>query len=229
MEEEKKTFVTEECVVCLSEPPAHVFSPCYHCCCCANCANSVVEAKMACPLCRQVIVRKYEYLMPEAMEPVPLVEVAEFKLERRTEYVAALRAHHTKNALFVGKSKFSRSVGALAGSELELRQKETKGTERYGVGKKVTFQRLGDDGDTLAVTYKVGRRTINESYPFLTWEEARTQLVDGLRAEDETVSVLDLATHYPEYYWTWHYHKEGKVEATLQEEGIAPRKRGRRG
>lgn len=181
---------------------------------------------MACPLCRQVIVRKYQYLIPDSMERVPLAEVAEFKMDRRSEFMAALRSHHTRNALFLGKTKFTRSVGSLAGSELELRQMQTKGTERYGVGKKVTLEQKED---TLLVTYKVGRRTMNESYPFRTWEEARDQLVEGLKEEDETISVLDLATHYPEYYWSWHLHKNGKVEEALQEEGIAPRKRGRRG
>ena len=37
---------------------------------------------------------------------------------------------HTANAAFVGKSKFSRSVGRAIGNELEERRMETAGSER---------------------------------------------------------------------------------------------------
>lgn len=87
MEGEKKTWVTDECVVCMNTPPTHVFSPCHHCCCCSDCADSVVAAKMPCPLCRQAIVSKHNRLLPEATERVPLVEVASFRLDRRNDYL----------------------------------------------------------------------------------------------------------------------------------------------
>lgn len=40
------------CVICLDQPSSTVFHPCSHCVTCNTCAQLVLKAGQACPLCR---------------------------------------------------------------------------------------------------------------------------------------------------------------------------------
>ena len=223
-------FISEECVVCLEDDakPGVTFLPCHHRCCCVPCGDLVVKARQPCPLCRCVIQESLKYHDTEAAGDVPVPVEAEeirvFKEERRDEYVKRLRAPVTGDAAFRGKSKLARSVASHVGSELEERQRETAGTERV-MAKRATisFEIVGQD---LVINYKLGRAKRREQHPYLTKEEAAEALVDSLGGD--RLSVLEIATHYPDFYWALRYHLgvEASMEDYLgQELGVLQQKR----
>jgi hypothetical protein len=228
-------FSSEECVVCLSDKPTQVFKMCNHCCCCAGCSKKIVGAAMQCPLCRGKIIKSVaindvvDGLAKGESVPVLADELKSFK-ERRNEYVAELERACAKNAGFVGKSKLARGVAREMGSELEERQKETKGGERCT--SKAEFSVTGNlvDGGNVAidgnleVKFKVGRKTYTEIVPFMEWESAKNFFVELIAGDN--ITTLDMATHYPEEYWLWRYHKKN-VEEALQEAGLIQNKRHR--
>lgn len=194
-------YESEECVVCLECTPAAVFAPCRHRCVCAPCSELVGKSGQPCPLCRTPIADILVYQDKEAagdvVQAVPIDEVRAFKEERRDEYVKKLRAPVTSDACFRGKSKLARSVASEVLSELEVRQRETAGTERV-MAKKESFVLQIKDGQ-ITIQYKVGRSKRSETHPYMTLEEARDGLLECLGGD--RVSVLDVATHYPEFYW----------------------------
>ncbi len=216
-------FTTDECVLCLDAMPTILFAPCNHVCACGECAGLVLAAALACPMCRQVIAQHRVAMTLEGDDVIVPVEsaiVAEFKQERRKNYVECMgRAKHTANAAFKGKSKFARSVSSAIGNELERRRAENTGTERVQApNKKVAFERVGED--TLVVTWKVTRKPIVESHPYMELDAALADLA----ADGEAISTLDLATWWPEYYWNIRHHA-GSVERTLQLAGLLSGKR----
>lgn len=44
-----------ECVVCLSETSAVIFTPCAHRCCCLTCYSQLKKSSNKCPLCRRFV------------------------------------------------------------------------------------------------------------------------------------------------------------------------------
>lgn len=218
-------FETTECVVCLDEEaPAKIFAPCGHKCCCDECVEKIMAIHQPCPLCRQIITEVRHYVLEDVdtMAHVDTDDVDNFKTNHRAAYVEKLRSAFTSAAGFIGKGKLARSVAMAACDELETRRRETEGSARLMVGKKVT---LVQSEDTLLVTYrpKGKRKDVNESHPFMTWEQARAQIVEGL--DGDTITLLDFAAHYPEYYWAFHHHNEGKVEEAMRDAGLVPKRR----
>jgi len=217
MSEGLVVFESVECVVCLEDEdsnykPGTVFVPCGHCCCCDACIANILEAKLACPLCRKVItsVRVRDEMQPT--QPIAELELRNFKDSRRAEYRSRFVGFKS-GAGFAGKGKLARSVGAAALSELEVRQSETSGGERMMNGGKAIIQRVDD---SLVVDYKVGRSKRSETIPFTeldsTLEDLREQLAG------DCISALDVAIYYPEHFWLFRYHKIN-VEDALQRIG----------
>lgn len=111
--------------------------------------------------------------------------------EERETYVGRLVK---RNAGFVGRSKQARAVAEHMGSELEQRERQTKGGERCMAKNKTTEERDG----ILYVTYKVGRRLVKEEYPI--FEEHREE------------PTLELAIDRPDIYWiSYHNRKKNKT------------------
>ena len=223
-------FTCDECVICLADNacPTITFLPCRHRCCCTACGVLIVTAKQPCPLCRCVIQEFLQYQDVEAAGnvevPVEEEEIRVFKDERREDYIKRLRTPVTGDAAFRGKSKLARSVASHVGSELEERQRETAGTERV-MTKRSTIE-FHIQGQDLVVNYKLGRAKRREQHPFLTKEEATEALVESLGGD--RLSVLEIATHYPDFYWNIRYHLG--VDASMedyfgQELGILQQKR----
>lgn len=96
-----------------------------------------------------------------------------------------------KNAGYTGKSNLATHSFR---NEYEIRQLETKGGERC-MSKKKDFD-LDEVLNTLQVTYKVGRRSVNEEYTYI--KEA---------CDDPT---LEMAIHDPERYWSCYYNTKFK-------------------
>lgn len=215
-----EVFKNDECVVCLEKNSVPVFVPCGHQCCCVECVDSICRAKMPCPLCRAVIASVKETIsLNDTVKDAPSDMFGEFISERRDEYVAKLRKHVAGNAGFVGKSKLARGVNRECGSELELRQTETRGTERV-TAKKQTIKFEIKEG-TLLVDFKIGRKTHHESHPYMELEDAKKELFEAL--DGDTIELVECATWYPEFYWCFYYHTGGGamvVDALLKEVGI---------
>lgn len=202
-------FECDECVVCLEDGvrPDALFAPCRHRCCCTVCAQLVEKARQPCPLCRVPIADVYYYkdhaAAADHIVPVDATVVAAFKAERRDEYVKRLKAPVTGDACFRGKGKLARSVASAVGSEMEQRQRETAGTERVMAKQSTIVYREDVPAASLVVDYKVGRAKRCEDYPLMTLQEARDGLVECLGGDK--VSALDVATHYPDFYWNLRY------------------------
>ena len=94
------SYVLEECVICMDKPPSQIILPCHHVCVCEDCARSVQELKMECPLDRGEI-SAITLWVPEEAKPAPILEldVVEFKQKRRQDYVRVAR-----NAGYLGGS-----------------------------------------------------------------------------------------------------------------------------
>lgn len=220
-------FGCDECVICLEAVPGAVFSPCRHRCCCMACAQLVEKAKQTCPLCRSAIQDVLYYKDQAAVDittPIDPAEIKVFKEERRESYIKNLRAPVTSDAGFKGKSKLARSVAAEVGDEMEQRRKETAGTERV-TAKRDTIQ-FSIQGHDLYVDYKVGRAKRHEEFPLLTLEETRNALLECVAGD--RVSLLDVATHYPDYYWVLRYHlgvAQNMSDYLEKDLGIAQQKR----
>lgn len=204
-------FASLECVVCMDHQTSIIFMPCRHRCVCAECDALIKKSAMECPMCRGVIEAHVTTVAGSTYEDFDSSMVESFE-ERRSEYVERMRATHKKNAAFLGKSRLARSVGKEIGNELEQRRKENAGTERV-MSKKVEFNK-SDDGETLLITYKVGRRTVKEEAPFIqSWDDvsaAFKELLDG-----DVLDDLDLPTYYPEIYWLWKYHNKPSLEGMV--------------
>ncbi len=127
----------------------------------------------------------------------------------KEEYVALLRRSCAKNAGFGGNSKQARAVGRAIGSEYDERVKQNAGTDRYG-GMKATFAVGEGEDQTLSITYNVAgkRKAIVETYQFLTWEATKEAVLVALNDDADVKSDMDIATHYPEYFWLAKYHKQ---------------------
>ena len=183
-------WCSEECVVCLADVPSITFVPCNHACSCSSCSEMIKDASMSCPLCRQEITERLQGVTPSSNK----MDVTEFKEKHREEYVTQLNAYRVRsNAGYKGKGKQARAVASHMGSELEQREMETKGTERL-LAKNVVF--VGDD----KVTYKVGRRKVEEHYEYNEhWE-----------IPEDVAIVLDVATIYPDMFWSFYKDCDGK-------------------
>lgn len=197
-------FESEECVVCLETQPVAVFAPCRHRCTCAPCSALVEKSRQPCPLCRtaisDILIYRDQEAAGDVIEAVPAAEVQTFKEEQREEYIKKLRTPVTGDAFFKGKGKLARSVGKEVLSEMEERQRETRGTERV-MSKRSTFLVIhNDEKQETCIQWKAGRAKRQDIFPKMTLEEARAGLEECLGGD--RVSVLDVATHYPEYYWT---------------------------
>lgn len=166
-------YECDECVVCLEQPPTSVFAPCRHRCCCTPCSELIEKSKQPCPLCRTPISDVYVYKDRKAVEDVVLSidpnDIEVFKNERREEYVKSLKISVTGDACFKGKGKLARSVAAEAGSEMEMRQRETAGTER--VTTKPSTIQFTVKGHDLYIDYKCGRSKRQEN----VWEGTECQ------------------------------------------------------
>lgn len=123
------------------------------------------------------------------------------------------------NAGYTGNGKFARHVAGAIVDELEQRRLENEGTDRL-VAKKISVK---ENDDCLNVEYKVGRRTVREQHALLN-------LLDNSDEWDamEPVTVLELATYYPQHYWSCYFYTENQVEKALQKHGVLRvEKRGR--
>ena len=192
-------FSSEECVICLDSPPTQVFHACMHVCTCLKCCGEVQKAKLHCPLCRQGI--EYVSVVLDVAITPSKEELDAFRAYK-PEYMGLLKKRCTENAGFVGKSKLARSVAREFGDEMEQRVKESAGGDRC-MGKKFQFNL---DADELKVEFKMGRRTIRESYQYV--EDWKTELTEALAGD--TISALDVAIHYPELYWAAKY--QGRLD-----------------
>lgn len=214
-----EVFVSQECVVCLDAAPQCVFSPCGHQCCCRDCGDAVRASPLGCPLCRAGILDLQE---SSGGAPIPAPLLESFRA-RRAEYVSRLPGLRLK-AGFMGKSKLARSVNRAMCSELELRERERAGTDRLGA--KAVEMRA--EGDALHISYKVGRRLLKEQHACVEWTEAEAALLRELDGE-VMATVLELATHYPEFYWLARHHHGADLEDVLSRAGaISGGKRRRR-
>lgn len=222
-----EVFIVDECVICLDVVPNRTFAPCGHMCCCESCAEEIETAKMPCPLCRSNITSVLVYTLDQdAVEAAPEEVVENFKQNERADYVKRLRPSHARNAAFVGKNKFSKSVSGAIGDELEKRQMETRGTERVMTKPSaVVFETIGDH--TLVVKYKIGRKTWEESQALMELDDIRR---DFRQTEPEELPTdnVDLATWYPDYYWNIYHLTDRKVSAFMEECGVSKRQRRRR-
>lgn len=192
MEEGSVVFVEIECVICLLERSNQIFHPCRHMCCCGTCWEQLSNTVQACPMCRAKVESTEQH--DEAAQPIikriTKEEWEKFMAEERETYVGRLVK---RNAGFVGRSKQARAVAEYMGSELELRERQTKGGERCMAKQKTTEEKDG----ILYVTYKVGRRLVKEEYPI--FEEYREEL------------TLELAIDRPDIYWiSYHNRKKNK-------------------
>lgn len=155
---------------------------------------------MNCPLCQSVIESTFG---KDAPLLITEEELQDFFTHRREEYVKKLHAPCAKNAGFVGQSKLARSVASHMGDELEQRRAENAGTDRM-CAKNIDMR---EEGDVLNIDYKVGRRKVHETAPFIAnWSDVKeefTNLLDG-----DIISDMDFAIYYPQVYWLWKYHKK---------------------
>jgi hypothetical protein len=68
-----------------------------------------------------------------------------------------------------------------------------------------------DRTDQITVEYKAGRKRVQETH----------ELYDLSKAEDfEPLTVLELASQYPGYYWSVYYNYDGEVERALSDMGL---------
>ena len=219
-------FQSEECVICLDNNATEVFEPCNHSCACRDCSREIMAKKMDCPLCRAKINQSMSmdnFIYSSKFVEVEKKELDEFKI-RRDDYISELRRPCAKNAGMTGNSKLARGVSREMGSEMEEREKERKGTDRV-TATKVEFVVLDQsNGKILQATYKVGRKGIVEEYPFMEWPLAKSTFTETISGD--TITTLDMATHYPEFYWLWRHHIKN-VEDALVECGLIQNKRQR--
>jgi len=200
-------YESEECVICFvpsNEQVMAVFVPCRHRCVCGPCSELVTKSRQPCPLCRTDIsdslVYRDKVAAGDVVEPIPATQVETFKAEHHEEYVKKLRTPHTGDACFKGKGKLARSVANEVVSEMEQRKLETLGSERY-MSKKTSFVVTSDSNDEqVRIDWKAGRAKRQDTFPKMTLEEARSGLEECLAGD--RVTGLEVATHYPEYYWT---------------------------
>jgi hypothetical protein len=141
------------------------------------------------------------------VEPIPAAQVETFKTERHEEYVKKLRTPHTGDACFKGKGKLARSVASEVMSELEQRQLETLGSERYMSKRNSFLITILESQGEIRIQWKAGRAKREDTFPKMTLEEARAGLEEARAGLEEClagdrVTALEVATHYPEYYWT---------------------------
>lgn len=215
-------FVSNDCVVCMDSDSARIFLPCKHKCCCSGCSSKIVQAKMDCPLCRSPIDKIMD---ADAIE----VTAAQLKIFQgyKTEYLSKLQC--SSNAGYTGKSRLARSVGREMGDTMEKLEMERKGSERYTCSN-VLFSFVGDENDkTMDIAWKVGRKLCQDSVAFLNWHDANEMFCDEMSGD--TITVLDMASFYPEYYWLWRYHNNNSndgVEEALTSAGLLQNKRRRR-
>jgi Zinc finger, C3HC4 type (RING finger) len=186
-------FSSDECVICLEAPPTQVFHDCNHLCTCTKCCDQVQKAKLHCPLCRRDILSISTFV---DVAILPTVKDLENWQVYKSEYVAKLKGC-SSNAGFLGKSKLARSVAREFGDEMEQRVKESAGGDRC-MGKKYQFTR---EDDNLNAEFKMGRRTIRESYPYA--KDWQTEIVEYLAGD--TIDILDVAVYYPEIYMAAKY------------------------
>jgi hypothetical protein len=214
---------------------AQVFKPCGHACCCNGCAKQIITAKMDCPLCRSPITKSI------GTDKISVHSDDEKKFqERKSDYISQLKQRCAKNAGYTGNSKMARGVGSEMGDAMEEIEKERAGEQRYSAGKETSFEVVNDatfeknatfENGTiggLRITYKVGKKMISEMIPYFEWESTKSTFVEKMTGD--TITVLDMASHYPEDYWLWRYHQTGNsgVENALQETGLLQPKRRRR-
>ena len=173
-------FVETECVICLAEKSTQIFNPCRHMCCCSGCAEQVLQS--GCPMCRATIdnTEKHNEEVQPVIKKITKEDWERFMTEERDAYVGRMVK---RNAGLVGRGKQARAVAEHMGSELGLRERETKGGERCMSKNKTTEERDG----ILYVTYKVGRRLVKEEYPI--FEDHREE------------PTLELAIDRPDIYW----------------------------
>lgn len=225
-------YETEECVICLDDnaKPSKALAPCGHKCCCNECIEKIRVANQPCPLCRQVILDVREFVLEDVdvVNQANVEQVEEFKEQHRATYMENMRSVFAKTAGYLGKGKLSRSVAMATCDELETRRRETAGTERIMVGSKVDFEVLGENRQTLSVSYrpKGKRKDVKESYPLLPWGVACNYMTEGL--DGDTLTAFEFAAHYPEYYWLFHHHNQGKVEDSMRDLGILTENKRRR-
>jgi len=218
-------FPSNECVICMDSPSTHLFEPCNHAITCQVCSDQVVNAKITCPICRHLIenvttIKEYEY---EYTKKLSKLQLDDFVENYRGTYLKRLQSTVASNAGAVGKNKFSRSINYMFGDEFENVVIEGTGTERYTskkVDHKIIENKSGET--TLKTSYKVGRRKKDvESFPLMTVDRVFQCIVDPL-------TVLELATHYPQEYWALHYHTNGKIEEILEKNSMLQTKRKRK-
>ena len=186
-------FSSDECVICLEAPPTHVFHDCQHLCTCAKCCDQVQKAKLHCPLCRRDILSISTFVDVAILPSVG--ELMNWQIYKSV-YVAKLKGC-SSNAGFLGNTKLNRSVNRECVDEMEQREKESAGGDRC-MGKKYEFTR---EGDNLNVVFKMGRRTVRESYPYVVdWRDYIIEYLEG-----DTIDLLDVAIHYPEIYMAAKY------------------------
>ena len=216
-------YLSEECVVCLCGLPSKVFLKCRHCCSCDDCTQNIVATNMECPLCRSKIERNVDLssmVKPDStLDNVSQNELTSFSA-RRDDYIKRMRQGCTKNAGYTGKSKLAKSVAREIGDELEEREKERLGSNRC-LAKNVEFS---CQDTNLKVSYKIGRKVYSEDMLLSDWDTAKTEFIELMSGD--TISVLDMATHYADHYWLWRYYSKN-VENALVQCGLIQNKRRR--
>lgn len=196
-----KVFISTECVICMGDDviPTQVFKPCSHCCVCADCCAKITSSSLPCPMCRAEIVGIEECDSSQcAVGAIPEEVVQEFVKEHRSSYMSRFKI--AKNAMWIGNSKQARAIASHVFSELEERERETKGGERC-MGKKRTME-LDEDEGVLHVSYKIGRKLYKEDHPY------------DPNAQSNLDDPLQVAIEDPALYWNSCYNAK-KLKQTL--------------
>lgn len=72
-----------------------------------------------------------------------------------------------------------------------------------------------NDECMLHITYKVGRRTVRETAPYIEeWQDVKEQFTDML--DGDVISDMDFPTYYPEVYWLWKFHEKPSLDGLVE-------------
>jgi hypothetical protein len=138
----------------------------------------------------------------DILAPITASDVDAF-MAQREEYLSSLRAQVARGAGWKGAGKRA-SNNAMTDAV-----REREGTLRM-TAKNIVIVK-DDRTDQITVEYKAGRKRVQETH----------ELYDLSKAEDfEPLTVLELASEYPGYYWSVYYNYDGEVERALSDMGL---------
>lgn len=122
----------------------------------------------------------------------------------------------------IGRSQYVMANMDVMRDGVEQREEETLGAIRVVVGRSVTMEIKAGE---LWITFRPpgcrkDRVEVSRRYK-------NTAIVASFKKANALVSLVDLATYYPEYYWCIHHTTGGQVEEFLRVNGILETRRRR--